>query len=90
VAIGSIQRFNDAIDRFYVVIFQAPAQGISQQFFGKATIEVEPMALNQGFFNVTNVVEFFTGNQFASRVDGYATLIFTPHAQRIEIFQSQA
>src|SRR5581483_11340 len=89
-AVGLVEGLHNAVDRLDIIKLEAAPEGVGKQFFGQATVKVQPVPGYDGLLDLTQVVELFTGNEFARGIDGFAALAFAPHSQGVEILHRQS
>jgi hypothetical protein len=78
----------DAIDRAFVVVFEAAAQGVDEHLFGDAAVELG-FAILQQVFQVLEGFQFEAGD-FAADFDGLALLVLVaPLADGVKVFHGE-
>jgi len=90
VAVVFLQRLGELVDGGGVVVLDAAADGVGEEFFGEGAVEVFFALGGEDVLEGGDISEGFTGDQLAGGVDGLAVFARTEAAEGIEVFEAQA
>ena len=85
-----MQPLHDFVNGFDIVIFEAAANGVSEQLLSQAAEVIKPMVRCEKPFQIAHALERFACHQFAASCNRLFALLVAPHSERVEILEREA